>query len=97
MPAAGVTPDVAVRLVDGDEWTAQTTFADTLAWERYAQAHDLDLMAPLHMLAFYAWRDARKNGRCPQDVGLDEFAERIRSVTPEGDDLDPTRPVPGAG
>lgn len=97
MAAAGVTPNVAVCLAGGDEWTAATTFADALAWERYAQAHGLELTSPLHMLAFYAWRDARKNGRCPQDVGLDEFAERIRSLTPEGDDLDPTRPVPGAG
>ena len=95
---ASVTPNVEVALVDGDKWTALTTFADTLAWERYAQAHDLDLLAPMHMLAFYAWRDARKSGRCPQDVGLDAFAERIASVAPADEQAaDPTRPVPGAG
>jgi hypothetical protein len=95
---AGISPDVRVVLAGGDEWLAVTTFADTLAWESYAAAHNLELMSPMHMLGFYAWRDARKTGRCGQDVGLMEFAERIVSVVPqEADPVDPTGPVLGAG
>lgn len=95
---AGITPDVRTVFTDGTEVVARTTFADTLAWENYAGAHDLDLMSPMHMLAFYAWRDARKSGRCGQDVGLEVFAERIAEIEPcDEEPVNPTRPVPGDG
>lgn len=96
---AAMSPTITVRLTDGTEYRVVTGFGDVMGWEKYARAHDLDFDMSFTMLGFYAWRGARQQGICPQDVGLDEFVGRFDGFpVPElGDEPDPTRPALGDG
>lgn len=97
MAATALTPAATVTLTDGTEYRVETSMADLLAWERYALANGLEPTgAVMSMLIFYMWRAARKTGVCPNDVGLDAFAERIADF--DVDDEEPANPTrPGHG
>lgn len=96
---SALAPDLSVTLSDGTEFRVVNTLADTLAWERYALAHGLEVTgATITMIVFYAWRGARKQGLSAGE-DLDVFAERVTdfAMDEEPAPLDPTQPGRGDG
>jgi hypothetical protein len=104
------TPRVVVTLEDGRTLTTQVMNPDYLRWDRTAAKHGWGRMdsIPHTWLTFVAWAALRREGQLGQDVGWEDFSERLclqvvnaSTGTPdepsEEDSVGPTPPGPEPG
>jgi hypothetical protein len=72
-------PRVAVIMVDGSEWEAQTLNIDLVKWERTAAKHKWPDFreAPLTWMTFLAWSAGQRGGQIASTVTWEQFSGEL--------------------